>query len=285
MTGNTVHAAEAAYRKKRVKRIKKIIVGTAIVLLLLPTIMCLFLLVKVHSLEKQIETITKVSDSGVVKAQEKEVKTTKAPKKASTAEPTIKPTDDTTTKKVYLTFDDGPDPGSTPILLDLLAKYQVHATFFVVANSAQKYPELIHRMQAEGHHIGFHSNAHCSAYLMPPTKTKRDFQEGLSALHSAGVSSKLFRPPWGVVNWESLRQIRKNKLQTVLWDIMAQDWQANISAEEIARRLDARTWPGAVICLHDGRGAPGATLRTIQALHIQLPRWREAGFIFLTLEE
>ena len=73
MTGNTVHAAEAAYRKKRVKRIKKIIVGTAIVLLLLPTIMCLFLLVKVHSLEKQIETITKVSDSGVVKAQEKEV--------------------------------------------------------------------------------------------------------------------------------------------------------------------------------------------------------------------
>ena len=90
MTGNTVHAAEAAYRKKRVKRIKKIIVGTAIVLLLLPTIMCLFLLVKVHSLEKQIETITKVSDSGVVKAQEKEVKTTKAPKKATTAEPTIK---------------------------------------------------------------------------------------------------------------------------------------------------------------------------------------------------
>lgn len=186
---------------------------------------------------------------------------------------------------LYLTFDDGPDPGSTPILLDLLAKYQVHATFFVVANSAQKYPELIHRMQAEGHHIGFHSNAHRSAYLMPPIKTKRDFQEGLSALHSAGVSSKLFRPPWGVVNWESLRQIRKNKLQTVLWDIMAQDWQANISAEEIARRLDARTWPGAVICLHDGRGAPGATLRTIQALHIQLPRWREAGFIFLTLEE
>lgn len=186
---------------------------------------------------------------------------------------------------LYLTFDDGPDPGSTPILLDLLAKYQVHATFFVVANSAQKYPELIHRMQAEGHHIGFHSNAHRSAYLMPPTKTKRDFQEGLSALRSAGVSSKLFRPPWGVVNWESLRQIRKNKLQTVLWDIMAQDWQANISAEEIARRLDARTWPGAVICLHDGRGAPGATLRTIQALHIQLPRWREAGFIFLTLEE
>ena len=112
MTGNTVHAAEAAYRKKRVKRIKKIIVGTAIVLLLLPTIMCLFLLVKVHSLEKQIETITKVSDSGVVKAQEKEVKTTKAPKKASTAEPTIKPTDDTTTKKVYLTFDDGPIPES-----------------------------------------------------------------------------------------------------------------------------------------------------------------------------
>ena len=66
--------------------------------------MCLFLLVKVHSLEKQIETITKVSDSVLSKHRKKEVKTTKAPKKATTAEPTIKPTDDTTTKKVYLTL-------------------------------------------------------------------------------------------------------------------------------------------------------------------------------------
>lgn len=90
--------------------------------------MCLFLLVKVHSLEKQIETITKVSDSDVVKAQEKEVKTTKEPKKASTAEPTIKPTDDTTTKKVYLTFDDGPG-SQTGKILDILKKNHVKATF------------------------------------------------------------------------------------------------------------------------------------------------------------
>ena len=67
--------------------------------------------------------------------------------------------------------------------------------------------------------------------------------------------------------------------------VLPTGWSSKETAGEIARRLDARTWPGAVICLHDGRGAPGATLRTIQALHIQLPRWREAGFIFLTLEE
>lgn len=185
---------------------------------------------------------------------------------------------------LYLTFDDGPDPESTPVLLDLLAKHQVHATFFVVASAAKKYPDLLHRMTAEGHQIGFHSNQHHSAYLMTPGQTNRDFEEGLAALRSIGLSPKLFRPPWGVVNWASLKQIKRKGLHPVLWDVMAQDWQANITADEIARRLERRTWPGAVICLHDGRGAPGATARTIRALSVQLPRWEKAGFVFRTLE-
>lgn len=185
---------------------------------------------------------------------------------------------------LYLTFDDGPDPESTPELLDLLAKHRVHATFFVVAAAAKKYPDLLRRMQAEGHQIGFHSNRHRSAYLMTPAQTKADFEAGLASLHSIGIYPKLFRPPWGVVNLASLKQIKDKGLRPVLWDVMAQDWQANITASEIAHRLDKRTWPGAVICLHDGRGALGATARTIQALHIQLPRWEKAGFVFCTLE-
>lgn len=142
---------------------------------------------------------------------------------------------------LYLTFDDGPDPESTPALLDLLAKHQVHATFFVVASAAKKYPDLLHRIQAKGHQIGFHSNRHHSAYLMTPAQTKADFENGLAALHSIGVSPGLFRPPWGVVNWASLKQIKDRGLHPVLWDVMAQDWQANITPSEIARRLDKRT--------------------------------------------
>ena len=198
MTGNTVHAAEAAYRKKRVKRIKKIIVGTAIVLLLLPTIMCLFLLVKVHSLEKQIETITKVSDSGVVKAQEKEVETTKAPKKASTAEPTIKPTDDTTTKKVYLTFDDGPGSQSGKIL-DILKKNHVKATFFVTGKEDASSKKIYQRIVKEGHTLAMHSYSHIQDVIYDSKEAfEKDLKQINRCLYEAtGVHTKFYRFPGG----------------------------------------------------------------------------------------
>lgn len=198
MTGNTVHAAEAAYRKKRVKRIKKIIVGTAIVLLLLPTIMCLFLLVKVHSLEKQIDTITKVSDSGVVKAQEKEVKTTKAPKKASTAEPTIKPTDDTTTKKVYLTFDDGPG-SQTGKILDILKKNHVKATFFVTGKEDASSKKIYQRIVKEGHTLAMHSYSHIQDVIYDSKEAfEKDLKQINRCLYEAtGVHTKFYRFPGG----------------------------------------------------------------------------------------
>ena len=85
---------------------------------------------------------------------------------------------------LYLTFDDGPSPQDTPALLDLLARYQVPATFFVVAEAARAHPQLIRRMQAEGHQVAFHSARHRSAYLMTPRQTRRDFRDGLAALDS-----------------------------------------------------------------------------------------------------
>lgn len=185
---------------------------------------------------------------------------------------------------LYLTFDDGPSPQDTPALLDLLARYQVPATFFVVAEAARAHPQLIRRMQAEGHQVAFHSARHRSAYLMTPRQTRRDFRDGLAALDRLGVRDPLFRPPWGVVNLSSLRQIKARRLRPVLWDVMAQDWRGDITAGEIARRLDRRTFPGAVLCLHDGRGAPGAPARTVQALEEQLPKWLAQGFRFQTME-
>ena len=103
---------------------------------------------------------------------------------------------------LYLTFDDGPHPEYTPILLDLLASYHIPATFFVVTEFARKNPALIQRMQAEGHLIGFHSASHRSAYLMTPKpRPGLIFQIGLEALAQLGISPQYFRPPWGVVNW------------------------------------------------------------------------------------
>lgn len=187
-------------------------------------------------------------------------------------------------RTLYLTFDDGPNPEYTSLLLDLLARHQIQATFFVVAESATENPSILRRMKDEGHVIGFHSACHHSAYLMTPHQTEQDFSQGIQALTNLGVFSRLFRPPWGVVNWSSLYQIKKYHLKPVLWDVMAQDWRGDITAAEIVRRLRKRIRPGSVICLHDGRGAEGAPLRTIQALSILLPEWLEKGFCFRTLE-
>ena len=124
---------------------------------------------------------------------------------------------------LYLTFDDGPSPEYTPRLLDLLACYRVKASFFVVTEFAEKHPHLIRRMCQEGHLVGFHSARHRSAYWMTPRQTRRDFTNGMAALRKLGITPVYFRPPWGVVNWSSLRQIRRHRLRPMFWDVMAQD--------------------------------------------------------------
>lgn len=98
---------------------------------------------------------------------------------------------------LYLTFDDGPSAEDTPALLDLLARFQVPATFFVVGEFARDNPQLIHRMREEGHQVAFHSARHHSAYLMSPRQTRQDFADGLAELANLGIENPCFRPPLG----------------------------------------------------------------------------------------
>ena len=292
MTGNTVHAAEAAYRKKRVKRIKKIIVGTAIVLLLLPTIMCLFLLVKVHSLEKQIETITKVSDSGVVKAQEKEVKTTKAPKKASTAEPTIKPTDDTTTKKVYLTFDDGPG-SQTGKILDILKKNHVKATFFVTGKEDASSKKIYQRIVKEGHTLAMHSYSHIQDVIYDSKEAfEKDLKQINRCLYEAtGVHTKFYRFPGGSSTQNTSLSIqnfidvlKKNHYLYLDWNVISPDINnANATKEQVVtgvmQGVDA--YDTAVVLMYDVADKP----MTVKALPSILKQIKAKNYELLPVDE
>ena len=292
MTGNTVHAAEAAYRKKRVKRIKKIIVGTAIVLLLLPTIMCLFLLVKVHSLEKQIETITKVSDSGVVKAQEKEAKTTKAPKKASTAEPTIKPTDDTTTKKVYLTFDDGPG-SQTGKILDILKKNHVKATFFVTGKEDASSKKIYQRIVKEGHTLAMHSYSHIQDVIYD---SKGAFEKDLKQINrclyeATGVHTKFYRFPGGSSTQNTSLSIqnfidvlKKNHYLYLDWNVISPDINnANATEEQVVtgvmQGVDA--YDTAVVLMYDVADKP----MTVKALPSIIKQIKAKNYELLPVDE
>lgn len=292
MTGNTVHAAEAAYRKKRVKRIKKIIVGTAIVLLLLPTIMCLFLLVKVHSLEKQIETITKVSDSGVVKAQEKEVKTTKAPKKASTAEPTIKPTDDTTTKKVYLTFDDGPG-SQTGKILDILKKNHVKATFFVTGKEDASSKKIYQRIVKEGHTLAMHSYSHIQDVIYDSKEAfEKDLKQINRCLYEAtGVHTKFYRFPGGSSTQNTSLSIqnfidvlKKNHYLYLYWNVISPDINnANATKEQVVtgvmQGVDA--YDTAVVLMYDVADKP----MTVKALPSIIKQIKAKNYELLPVDE
>ena len=292
MTGNTVHAAEAAYRKKRVKRIKKIIVGTAIVLLLLPTIMCLFLLVKVHSLEKQIETITKVSDSGVVQAQEKEVKTTKAPKKATTAEPTIKPTDDTTTKKVYLTFDDGPGSQSGKIL-DILKKNHVKATFFVTGKEDASSKKIYQRIVKEGHTLAMHSYSHIQDVIYDSKEAfEKDLKQINRCLYEAtGVHTKFYRFPGGSSTQNTslpiqnfIDVLKKNHYLYLDWNVISPDINnANATKEQVVtgvmQGVDA--YDTAVVLMYDVADKP----MTVKALPSIIKQIKAKNYVLLPVDE
>ena len=185
---------------------------------------------------------------------------------------------------LVLSFDDGPDPEYTPLLLDLLQKEQVRATFFVTAENAAAHPELLARMRDEGHIVGFHSLRHDNMMLLSPRATKRQFEEGLRV-----VDTEWFRPPYGFVNLFTLHYARKYGQKIVLWNVIPRDWRRDVSSEELLHRLRASARDGAVILLHDGCGGAAADRtaprRTLTALAVLLPELKNAGYRFLTVAD
>lgn len=148
MAENTERELNAVNRKKRVKRIKRIIVGTCITLLLLPTILSIFLMIKVFSLENEI---AKLSENKA-KAEQQEVVLAKERKEPEATAVPIQ-------KKVYLTFDDGPG-AETEKILDILKENDVKATFFVTGKEDVRAKKIVKRIAKEGHTLGMHSYSH-----------------------------------------------------------------------------------------------------------------------------
>lgn len=152
MAENTERAANAAYRKKRVRRIKRMIVGICITLLLLPTILSIFLMIKVFSLENEI---AKLSESKAKSEQQEVVLAKERKEPEATPQVTAEPEQ----KKVYLTFDDGPGT-ETKKILDILKENDVKATFFVTGKEDAQAKKIVKRIMKEGHTLGMHSYSH-----------------------------------------------------------------------------------------------------------------------------
>jgi peptidoglycan/xylan/chitin deacetylase (PgdA/CDA1 family) len=166
---------------------------------------------------------------------------------------------------IGLTFDDGPDPESTPRVLDILARHGVRATFFVVGEAARAHPDLVRRALREGHDVGSHGDRHRHAlFHRPPLAGYFDTRNGIRALDRlTGKKTRFFRPPWGAYSWSVLFAIQRCRVEPVHWTVEAHDWHPRYAAPDVVRKVLAEAHAGGVIVMHDsGRGAP----KTLAAL-------------------
>lgn len=177
-------------------------------------------------------------------------------------------------RKVALTFDDGPDAKYTPELLDLLKKYHVKATFFVVGEHAEKNPELLKRMRREGHAIGIHHYKHVSNWFLTPWGSRKQCRKAADAIERiTGERPVYYRPPWGHLNL--FLPVSARPFRIVLWSAILGDWKLSLGKERLKQRLRDHIRGGAIICLHDNGENPGADddapANTIAALSEFLP--------------
>ncbi|MGO4546134.1 polysaccharide deacetylase family protein [Paenibacillus sp. 2TAB23] len=191
-------------------------------------------------------------------------------------------------KEIALTFDDGPDPVYTAQLLDLLARYNAKATFFIVGSHAEGQEHLLRRMKDEGHNLGVHNYVHKSNWLMRPRTVKRQIERTLDIIeHATGSRSAYYRPPWGIVNVFDYAKF--GHLQIILWSAMFGDWRMRLGSERLKKRMMKKLKPGEVLLLHDCGMTFGADkeapLNMLIALEGYLEEGVKRGYRFIAIDE
>lgn len=186
-------------------------------------------------------------------------------------------------RELALTFDDGPDPITTPAVLDALREAGAKATFFVLAGQAEQHPELIQRMLAEGHEVGAHAVAHVHTWIRSPWGAHRDPIQAVQRVSQVAGQRVLYhRPPHGAYSLATILGQRAAGATGVHWSIEGQDWKAAHTPEQVRERLLRRAVPGAIIVLHDA--GPGA-LNTVPMLPGLLNELKARGYTFKTVSE
>lgn len=184
----------------------------------------------------------------------------------------------TAQKGILLTFDDGPNPEYTPRLLDLLKAHKISAVFFVVAEKASEHPEIIRRMQAEGHLIGIHHYTHQSSFTMTPRMLKKQLWKSKQTIERiTNEPVTLYRPPWGHFNAATLKMAKE--FQIMMWTSIFGDWKVKTCKTSLLHQLQHAICDGAIYVLHDcgetygaDHEAPAHMLHTLQDFFTQASR-------------
>ncbi len=190
-------------------------------------------------------------------------------------------------KQVALTYDDGPNDPHTLRLLEVLAKHNVRATFFMIGRYVRQRPEIARAVAQAGHVIGNHTFTHPLLIFKSEAQTRTEMVDCRSALQDTiGEHSNLFRPPWGGRRPATLRIARKLGLQTVMWNVTGYDWNAPPAAaieNKVARQIRG----GDLILLHDGshRAMGADRAQTVMATDNLIGRFRDGESEFVTVKE
>lgn len=194
-------------------------------------------------------------------------------------------------RAVYLTFDDGPIPEATPWVLDVLDRYGIKATFFVVGDNVRKYPDIFQEVVRRGHSIGNHTFHHIAGHIHGDYHFTTDVEEcqdiiernligNEPSIQPGGVEGMpLFRPPHGWMKPKQYRYVAEH-FRVIMWDLVTRDYSNRLSAADIVENIKRYARPGSIITFHD-------SLKSIDKLQTALPEsieWlRDQGYAFRKL--
>jgi peptidoglycan/xylan/chitin deacetylase (PgdA/CDA1 family) len=179
--------------------------------------------------------------------------------------------------RVYLTFDDGPDPEWTPRVLNVLDKEGAKATFFAIGQQAQQSPELIRRIHDAGHAVGNHTFSHRHPWFMSQRTARAQVRDGANAISDVlGLEPKFYRPPHGRERACMNDEAHRCGEQIVLWNVSAIDWGPLGVADNIEKRLDM-VKGGEIVLMHDGRNKHNRPDQLLRILPLFLRKLSDRG--------
>jgi peptidoglycan/xylan/chitin deacetylase (PgdA/CDA1 family) len=178
-------------------------------------------------------------------------------------------------KKLYLTFDDGPEPEVTPLILQTLDRYGAKASFFMLGSKAKNHAQLVKEVINSGHVIGNHGEHHYDGW-----KTNLQTYVKNAKAGSMVVGSTLFRPPYGRMTQSQLKEIRKI-YRIVMWDILSGDFDPNLDGERCFVGMKNKIAPGSIIVFHENAKYRETTLTALESV---LSHFTAIGFEFCALE-
>ena len=190
---------------------------------------------------------------------------------------------DRDSKKIYLTFDDGPVPGITDYILDVLSDLDVKATFFCVGENIKKTPGVFKRIIEEGHGIGNHTFNHLNGWAVNEEEYLKNIQlcDEVINFYRGKDHIRLFRPPYGKIRRKILKKIRHD-YKVIMWDVLSYDFSPDVTAERSLTRSLRYTRNGSIIIFHD-------SLKTFEKLKLIISQYilhfKNKNYEFCNIED